>query len=66
MGVDIGAAAASLSKTNIIKLLVLLILCLQNSVYTVLRRYSQGVRKSVERSRIILVLLLLSFFFLNS
>lgn len=33
------------TSTSTIKLLVLLILCLQNSIYTVLRRYSQGILK---------------------
>lgn len=32
---------------NTTKLAVLLILCLQNSVFTILRRYSQGVLKEI-------------------
>jgi hypothetical protein len=32
---------------NSTKLLVLCILCLQNSMFTILRRYSQGVLKEI-------------------
>jgi len=44
------------SKENVIRASVLIVLCLQNSIYTLLRRYSQGVlRESASKYEILLV-----------
>jgi len=49
---------------NSTKLMVLFILCLQNSIYTVLRRYSQGVLKEeYSKHEVLLVAELIKFIF---